>query len=215
MRHRFITSLSKCDLSANAIGERRIGSVGDPRRTTTGDAGCAFGASTIPRDNSARETPRVRMASRRHRSRLCADRVRSPRRLLLRRSSEPSPRGLGAASLQLGGVGNDPRYTRPRPLRRFPFRGDNGATRCHRRRGEELDRLRVAWLNPEKASAAEIKKRTLTNLYNERPTWLANAHATLDAAVAGAYGWLPSVDEEEFLGRLLRLNLEREQAEVA
>jgi hypothetical protein len=34
-----------------------------------------------------------------------------------------------------------------------------------------------------------LKKRTLTNLYNERPTWLANAHADLDAAMAGAYGW--------------------------
>jgi hypothetical protein len=37
-------------------------------------------------------------------------------------------------------------------------------------------------------AASILKKRTLTNLYNERPTWLANAHRDLDAAVAEAYG---------------------------
>ena len=31
-------------------------------------------------------------------------------------------------------------------------------------------------------SAAKLKKRTLTNLYNERPAWLANAHKRLDEA---------------------------------
>ena len=33
------------------------------------------------------------------------------------------------------------------------------------------------------------RKRTLTNLYNAGPQWLADAHAALDAAVAAAYGW--------------------------
>ncbi len=33
------------------------------------------------------------------------------------------------------------------------------------------------------------KKSTLTNLYNEHPTWLALAHQKRDAAVAQAYGW--------------------------
>ena len=37
--------------------------------------------------------------------------------------------------------------------------------------------------------AKALKARTLTNLYNARPQWLADAHATLDAAVAAAYGW--------------------------
>jgi type II restriction/modification system DNA methylase subunit YeeA len=37
--------------------------------------------------------------------------------------------------------------------------------------------------------AKKLAKRTLTNLYNERPAWLANAHARLDAAVAQAYGF--------------------------
>ena len=35
----------------------------------------------------------------------------------------------------------------------------------------------------------ELQKRTLTNLYNERPDWLAAAHKKLDAAVFDAYGW--------------------------
>ncbi|TXL63909.1 adenine methyltransferase [Zeimonas arvi] len=58
----------------------------------------------------------------------------------------------------------------------------------------------------------KLKKRTLTNLYNERPTWLANIHRDLDAAVAKAYGWddyTPEMPDDEILRRLLALNLER------
>ena len=58
-------------------------------------------------------------------------------------------------------------------------------------------------------SAAKLKKRTLTNLYNERPAWLASAHRKLDAAVAAAYGWPADLGDDELLGRLLALNLER------
>ena len=61
----------------------------------------------------------------------------------------------------------------------------------------------------------ELAKRTLTNLYNQRPAWLAQAHATLDAAVAAAYGWAdytPAMVDEEILRRLLALNLERAAA---
>ena len=53
----------------------------------------------------------------------------------------------------------------------------------------------------------ELKKRTLTNLYNARPQWLADAHAALDASVAGAYGWDADISEEEALEKLLALNL--------
>ena len=59
------------------------------------------------------------------------------------------------------------------------------------------------------ASEAKLKKRTLTNLYNEMPTWLKNAHAALDAAVFAAYGWPVSMTDDEILGRLLELNLSR------
>ena len=58
-----------------------------------------------------------------------------------------------------------------------------------------------------------MRRRTLTNLYNERPTWLANLHAALDRAVWAAYGWddpdPAAVAAEEILARLLALNLER------
>ncbi|QHP69830.1 hypothetical protein EI171_22570 [Bradyrhizobium sp. LCT2] len=58
-------------------------------------------------------------------------------------------------------------------------------------------------------AAAILKKRTLTNLYNERPTWLANVHAEVDAAVAEAYGWPADISEEDALARLFALNQER------
>ncbi len=58
----------------------------------------------------------------------------------------------------------------------------------------------------------QVAQRTLTNLYNERPTWLAQAHDALDMSVAAAYGWsdyTPAMADEEILARLLRLNHQR------
>ena len=49
-------------------------------------------------------------------------------------------------------------------------------------------------------------RRTLTNLYNERPAWLAHAHAALDAAVATAYDWPADLTDQEILARLLERN---------
>jgi len=98
-----------------------------------------------------------------------------------------------------------------------------------------LNELREAWLNPaewvdwvitpeeEKAGfpkrpvakpghEADLKKRTLTNLYNARPAWLDLAHKELDKAVAAAYGWAdysPEMPDDEILRRLLALNLAR------
>lgn len=98
---------------------------------------------------------------------------------------------------------------------------------------KKLDELREAWLNPpdlvkrvpevvpgypdrilpvDEKAAAILKKRTLTNLYNERPTWLVNAHRDLDRAVAAAYGWPEDIGEEDALARLLDLNRERAAA---
>lgn len=65
------------------------------------------------------------------------------------------------------------------------------------------------------ASAASLKKRTLTNLYNERPTWLAQAHEKLDAAVAVAYGWPVELTDELILERLLALNHVRAAQEIS
>lgn len=62
----------------------------------------------------------------------------------------------------------------------------------------------------------QLKRRTLTNLYNERPTWLDNAHRKLDEAVCAAYAaitedaaWRPGMEDEEILEKLLALNLEK------
>lgn len=98
------------------------------------------------------------------------------------------------------------------------------------RAAKHLDSRRRAWLNPsdlvriepevvpgypdrilpkDARAAAILKDRTLTNLYNERPTWLANAHAELDRAVAAAYGWPEDIALDEALEKLLQLNLTR------
>src|SRR5437773_11627806 len=70
--------------------------------------------------------------------------------------------------------------------------------------------VRYPRLEPRDADcAAKLKKRTLTNLYNERPAWLDLAHKKLDAAVAAAYGWPSDFSDEQILEHLLALNLER------
>ncbi|PDW01946.1 class I SAM-dependent DNA methyltransferase [Candidatus Viridilinea mediisalina] len=74
---------------------------------------------------------------------------------------------------------------------------------------QRLVELRDNWLNPPKADAEQLKLRTLTKLYNQRPAWLTNAHRDLDAAVLAAYGWPSDLSDEELLARLLALNLER------
>jgi len=59
---------------------------------------------------------------------------------------------------------------------------------------------------------AVVAKRTLTNLYNQRPAWLAQAHDTLDAALASAYGWVDwtaAMGDDEILRRLLAINVQR------
>ena len=103
---------------------------------------------------------------------------------------------------------------------------------------QRLSTLRQAWLNPPEWTQTvpevvplgmttspypdrtvpkpgfekDLAKRTLTNLYNLRPAWLAAAHAQLDAAVAAAYGWgdyTADMPDDEILRRLLALNLQR------
>ncbi len=67
---------------------------------------------------------------------------------------------------------------------------------------------------PERASALpgkenELKKRTLTNLYNEQPAWLVMTHKELDQAVAKAYGWEWPLTDDEIISRLFALNQKR------
>ena len=99
----------------------------------------------------------------------------------------------------------------------------------------KLNELRENWLNPpdlvkrvpevvpgypdrilpvSEAAGLVLKKRTLTNLYNQRPAWFDNAHKTLDDAVAEAYGWgddwrQGKLTEDEILARLFALNQQR------
>jgi type II restriction/modification system DNA methylase subunit YeeA len=70
--------------------------------------------------------------------------------------------------------------------------------------------VRYPRLVPRDAECAvKLKARTLTNLYNQRPDWLANAHKKLDAAVFAAYGWDPAMSDDQLLETLLTVNLER------
>ena len=120
-------------------------------------------------------------------------------------------------SLRMGtwlGKGNDPRYTPTTTFETFPFpRPMEEQREAVGAAAQELDEKRRAWLDPPGASEAELKKRTLTNLYNARPTWLAQLHERLDRAVWAAYGWddpePAAVEEDVILSRLLALNLER------
>ena len=90
------------------------------------------------------------------------------------------------------------RYTPTTCFETFPFPHPTGEQReAIANAAAELNRLR------------ENDTRTLTNLYNQRPTWLDNAHRTLDAAVSEAYGWPPDLADAEILERLLALNLKR------
>ena len=141
-------------------------------------------------------------------------------------------------ALALGGrmgMGNDPRYNPTQCFQTFPFPKPTTKTEIATA-AQRLNQLRENWLNPPEwvdvvpevvagypdriipkpEYAKAIKERTLTNLYNAKQKgevqWLTDAHRTLDAAVAGAYGWddyTPAMPDEEILRRLLKLNLER------
>ncbi len=132
------------------------------------------------------------------------------------------------------------RYTPTTCFETFPFPNgltpaDNAENVAISDAAIKLNQLREAWLNPEiwvdwvispqeetagfpkrpiakVGHEADLKKRTLTNLYNLKPSWLKSAHETLNLAVARAYGWddyTPEMADEEILRRLLKLNLER------
>ena len=93
-----------------------------------------------------------------------------------------------------------------------------------------LNELRENWLNPPElvdrvpevvpgypdrllprnaTAAVDLKKRTLTNLYNANPAWLQHAHRQLDEVVAAAYGWAWPLADEEILKKLFELNQAR------
>jgi type II restriction/modification system DNA methylase subunit YeeA len=138
------------------------------------------------------------------------------------------------------GDANTPRYTPTTTFETFPFPAgilthpdQDSCFPAIANAARHLNELRENWLNPSEwvqrlpeiipgypdrlipvneRATAELKKRTLTNLYNQRPTWLVNAHRALDEAVAVAYGWPADLSDEELLWRLLALNQERANA---
>jgi len=61
-------------------------------------------------------------------------------------------------------------------------------------------------------AAGEWKRRALTNLYNERPSWLVHLHQQLDRAVLDAYGLPNDISDDTLLAALLNVNLSREPA---
>jgi hypothetical protein len=65
--------------------------------------------------------------------------------------------------------------------------------------GEKARQLvRESAIQARAAQDNRLKKRTLTNLYNERPTWLRLAHEKLDRAVLAAYAAVdPAGDWQE------------------
>ena len=122
-----------------------------------------------------------------------------------------------------------PRYTPTTSFETFPFPWTPGKepkkdarVKAIAQAAKELVEQRDRWLNPPEVTVtsqvtitsggASDKKRTLTNLYNQRPTWLELAHKRLDESVFAAYGWKSDLSDEEILERLLKLNLERSRA---
>ena len=115
-----------------------------------------------------------------------------------------------------------PRYTPTTCFQTFPLPwapgeepADSPLVRAIAEAARRLDELREGWLNPDGplVGETELRRRTLTNLYNERPAWLATAHRDLDEAVFNAYGWPPDLGDDETLARLLALNQERAAAQ--
>jgi len=114
------------------------------------------------------------------------------------------------------GVGNDLTYNISECFGTFPFPWspnqepkNDPRVQAISQAAKELVEQRDRWLSAEGLNEAEKKKRTLTNLYNQRPTWLDLAHKRLDEAVFAAYGWKSDLSDEEILEKLLVLNLER------
>lgn len=115
-----------------------------------------------------------------------------------------------------GAEGGRPTYNNTTCFETFPFPWPPGQepvadprVEAIARAARELVEKRDRWLNPEGAAEAVLKKRTLTNLYNDLPTWLQLAHQQLDRAVHDAYGWPHDLTDDQLLERLLALNQQR------
>lgn len=121
---------------------------------------------------------------------------------------------IGAAACELDQLRsnwlNPPEWTREDVLE-FPGSADGPWSRyVHDPDQRGIGTVRYPRIVPrDEECAKKLKKRTLTNLYNERPTWLGLAHRRLDEAVFSAYGWPADLTDDELLAKLLELNLQR------
>ena len=117
-------------------------------------------------------------------------------------------RGLGT---QLREVESGFRYTPTTTFETFPLPAGPSAESINdiEAAARQLSDLRVGWLDPPGLAPGDLAKRTLTNLYNSRPTWLAQVHERLDRAVHAAYGWPFPLDDDDVLARLLQMNATR------
>jgi len=120
---------------------------------------------------------------------------------------------IGSAAVHLENLRsnwqNPPEWVREETLE-FPGSIDGPWTHyVHDPNDRGIGTVRYPRLVAKNAHVFDLAKRTQTNLYNERPTWLDLAHKALDQAVFDAYGWDPSMTDEQILAALLKLNLER------
>jgi hypothetical protein len=113
---------------------------------------------------------------------------------------------IAEAARELDGLRNNwlnpPEWTRTETLK-FPGSADGPWARYVKDGTVRYPRI----VPKDDECAKELKKRTLTNLYNQRPAWLDHAHKKIDAAVFAAYGWPDTLSDDELLAKLLELNL--------
>ena len=128
-------------------------------------------------------------------------------------SSKPHTLWALATGTRIG-QGNDPRYVHGSTFNTYPFPWpldtpdpDLSDSQAAQRdaiasAAVEYDTTRSEWLSADSG-------RTMTELYNEMPTWFRNRQQDLDEAVLDAYGWPHDISDDEILERLLALNLNR------
>ena len=132
---------------------------------------------------------------------------------------DPLVQAIAAAAKELDELRtnwlNPPEWTQEEILE-FPGGADGPWARyVHDPDDRGIGTVRYPRLVPrDEACANKLKKRTLTNLYNERPTWLDQAHRKLDRSVFAAYAWPPDLTDEQLLEKLLELNLARASEEA-
>jgi type II restriction/modification system DNA methylase subunit YeeA len=123
-------------------------------------------------------------------------------------ADDPRAKAIAAAAARLNEL-RENWLNPPDLVQRVPEVVPTAAQRAARAEQLYPDRI----LPMDEKAAAILRKRTLTNLYNERlagnMAWLDHAHRDLDAAVAAAYGWPADLSDDEILERLFKLNQQR------